>query len=146
MRNMLQLLGGVAAAGVVAAGATAFTATAGLTTGTAKAPIMGGTGNVAVHGTNARLVAANFRMDAANPNRVTGVAVTIDDGANVALASTSTVRAAFNGTAAGTSPPATGVYFNCTFSSGMVWNCDLGAGAYYSDIASVDVAVAAVTA
>jgi hypothetical protein len=146
MRSMLQLLGGVAVAGAVAAGTTAFTATAGLVTTGAKAPMMGGTGNVSVTGP-ARLVSATFRMgDSAAPNHVTGIQVTVDDGSGAAIASTSTVKAAFNGTTTGT--PATGDYFACSYVSGMVWNCDITTPAsnYYTAVTSVDVWVQPATA
>jgi hypothetical protein len=142
MRNMsmLQLLGGVAVAGAVAAGTTAFTATAGLVTTNAKAPMMGGSANVSVTGP-ARLVSATFRIgDSAEPNHITGLTVSVDDGSGNAINATSTVQVAFNGIAAG-SAPATGVYFPCSSGGGMVWNCDFATPAsdYYTAVDSVDV-------
>jgi hypothetical protein len=143
--NLLQMAGGVAVAGVVAAGTTAFTATAGVTMTGAKAPMMGGSSNITVTGP-ARLTQGTFRFDATTPNRVTGIAVTLDDGASNALANTSSVQVAFNGTVTGA--PATGVYFACTFSSGQTWNCDIPTPAsnYYTAVNSVDVWVQPVTA
>lgn len=145
--SMLQLLGGVAVAGAVAAGTTAFTANAGLITSGVKAPMLGGTANVSVAGP-ARLVAASFRTsDASALNHVTGVQLTLDDNNGAAIGSTSTVQVALNGTAVG-SAPATGVYFSCTAASGMLWNCDISTPAsnYYTAVTSVDVWVQPVSA
>lgn len=150
--SLLQMAGGVAVAGVVAAGTTAFTASAGLTTAGVKAPIFGGTAAVSVNGTNARVTAASFRVATpADPDKVTGVAVTVDDGAGNALDSTNTVvKVTIAGhitgtlTAGGAGAAAPSAVIPCTFSAVKTWNCDDASGStsnYFDAVTAVNITV-----
>jgi hypothetical protein len=144
MRSMLQLLGGVAVAGAVAAGSTAFTAGAVLDKTNVNTLVVGGKNNVSISG--ARLMKANFISDTTDLDHIRGITITIDGGCpSTVLDTTSTVKAAFNGTPQGTAP-ATGVFFSCSLNSGSEWDCTITGGAsnYYSAITSVDIAVAPV--
>jgi hypothetical protein len=84
MRNMVQLLGGVAVAGAVAAGSTAFTANSGLafagsSTGTAT-QFVGGQVTQTVTGATISTVAYAF-ADGAAKTQVNGVTITFSDSA-----------------------------------------------------------------
>jgi hypothetical protein len=78
MRNMIQLLGGVAVAGAVAAGTTAFTAS-----GFAQATALntgisgGGATSVSVNAANAKLMSALLVHDATEADRITGVNISM---------------------------------------------------------------------
>ena len=110
MRNMLQLLGGVAVAGAVAAGTTAFT-NSGVTL---PATAFGGTGTVVPTGITVASVVANW--DAAVAGKLTSFTVTsstsVTDGTKVFLSVTDP-----SGTWAG----ATG--FTCTDTASNVSTC-----------------------
>ncbi|GIE33441.1 hypothetical protein Ait01nite_064860 [Actinoplanes italicus] len=115
MRNMIQLLGGVAVAGVVAAGSTAFTAGSGLTATPATA-VVGGTASVAVSGAN--IGALTFVHDA-DPNsaEITLIHLTLkkDDGSTAITTGTLTLAVTAG---AGTAAP------TCAYSSGNTrWEC-----------------------
>jgi hypothetical protein len=145
MRNMLQLLGGVAVAGAVAAGTTAFTAS-GLTTTAVPNIIGGGTKNVTVAGAN--LTAAEFTSVSGYPDRFSGIKVTLNGGTPGDLHNTNTiVRVAFNGTTSGATT--TGTFFDCTTPGvANVWTCTIPTPAsnYYTAVTSVDISVAPVLA
>ncbi|MEU4158797.1 hypothetical protein [Actinoplanes sp. NPDC026670] len=84
MRNMIQLLGGVAVAGVVAAGSTAFTAGAGLglteTSTATSSRFIGGSVTQTVSG--ARINGITYAYANAPSNtQVTGVTITFNDAA-----------------------------------------------------------------
>jgi hypothetical protein len=92
MRSMLQLVGGVAVAGVVAAGSTAFTA-AGFTNGVGSPILVGGTVSPAIVG--AVLKGVDFTYDATNPDRVTAATIRMTgDGGTMPLNSRVTIVSA----------------------------------------------------
>ncbi len=127
MRNMLQLLGGVAVAGAVAAGATAFTAS-GVTSTIGSTSVVGGKLSQTIVG--AEMTAATFTVDSAgnNEDRVTGVNLTLSGAGGATLPTTSVVKVSFTGTAGGTAV----ADITCTYSSGTLWNCPVaGAPAKY---------------
>lgn len=101
MRNMIQLVSGVAVAGVVAAGSTAFTA-AGVTI-TPASTYMGGTATVSV--TGATVSGVNYVL--ASATSLTRVAVTMSD----ANFNSKTMTIAFTG---GTPANVTDI-FTCTY-------------------------------
>ena len=103
--NMLQMVGGVAVAGAVAAGTTAFTA-AGFTraSGITSATVVGGKLSQTIIG--ATLNGVSFTYDATNPDRVKGLTVTLaGDGGTLPVGSLVTI--------ASTGTKTTGTEFFC---------------------------------
>ena len=107
MRSALQLLGGIAVAGAVAAGSTAFTASGITATTTAGASFLGGTVSQGVDGATVGSVVFHF-TSAANTS-IDSVTITFTDAA--ATGKTATV------TAVG---PATPPVFTCGAIAGAV--------------------------
>jgi len=141
--SMLQLVGGVAAAGVVAAGTTAFTAGSGITNTAATTRFIGGHTAVAVSG--ATLAGATFLVDSAgsHEDRVTGVNLTINDDSGNPIAANVTVTAAFTATGVtGGGTPTSTTPINCTYSGG-VWGCVgvLDTSHYYTGVTNLAVVV-----
>ncbi|MEU4621672.1 hypothetical protein AB0G04_17060 [Actinoplanes sp. NPDC023801] len=134
---MIQLLGGVAVAGVVAAGSTAFTA-AGVTSTVGSSKLVGGTVTQAIHG--AKMIKLALTTAAApNSNRVEGT-ITMEletDATAVALDATDVVTVALTGTAS-VSPAAS--IANCAQGSGKVWTCAITG--YYTNVTAINVTVA----
>jgi hypothetical protein len=141
MRTMLQLLGGVAVAGAVAAGSTAFTANSGLTTTLPSQVVVGGAKSVTVIG--AVLTEAHFTV-ATSPavDNVTGVNVVVTDGTSPITAN-ATVTAKISGTPSGIAPaPASGAALTCTYNSGTsLWVCPVGGAYYYTGVSALSVEV-----
>jgi len=140
--SMLQLLGGVAVAGAVAAGTTAFTAGSGLDKTAVVGKAVGG-GSTSVTITGAELTKMNVLFDAGNISHITGVEVTLDGGTPGDLDDTATtVEATIAGTS-GTSPAMV-----CANVSAGVWDCKdaLPATNYYTAITTVTLTVAPVLA
>jgi hypothetical protein len=143
MRSMslLQLVGGVAAAGVVAAGTTAFTA--GGVTATATA-IGGGTAAITVEG--AELTAASF-TNGTTPgtyDRISGMSLHLAGTNSATLSDSSKVSIAITGT--GEQGGATdGAWIDCGTGTGGVWTCatTTPANDYWTGITSVSIKVAA---
>jgi hypothetical protein len=139
MRSMslLQMAGGVAVAGAVAAGSTAFTAN-GLTehTNVSSGIIAGGSTNVTISEA-AQLVTATLVQPAANPDRVTGLTATLTKlpgGAAVATAD-GTVKARFTGTGGDAT---SGAWVTCS-ESGGTWTCTIPASGYFTAVSAIDV-------
>ncbi|GAA2870443.1 hypothetical protein Acy02nite_19410 [Actinoplanes cyaneus] len=86
MRNLIQLVGGVAVAGAVAAGSTAFTAGSGFFGGTsASAPvIVGGALSTGIVVTGATINTLVFNHNAA-PSTIDSLNITLKTDANVAI-------------------------------------------------------------
>jgi hypothetical protein len=144
MRNMMQLLGGVAVAGAVAAGSTAFTAGSGLANTGGASKFIGGRTAIAVSG--ATLTNTAFVVDSAGneEGHVTGVNLTLVDDSATAITTGVTVKAAFTATAsAGVGTPASGSFITCTHSGAGVWGCVAGADAtrYYTGVTALTVTV-----
>ena len=139
--SMLQLLGGVAVAGAVAAGTTAFTAGSGLDNTAVANKVIGGRAAITVSG--ATMTSATFTVDSTNSHEdhVMGVDLVIKDDSNVAITSGVVVTAAFTGTPTGVGTPASGTAITCTYSSG--WHCNAGLDTthYYTGVTSVAVTV-----
>jgi hypothetical protein len=141
MRSMMQLLGGVAVAGVVAAGSTAFTA-AGLTSSL--------TGGVGLVGGTVSLTSSS--LDGVQVDKLVMLSSQTDkskiDGATVSL---SAVTGTLNTTTSIVSVIVTGNYdgggsaalpMTCTFNSGVKWDCTAGAH-YATTVTAVAVSVQA---
>ena len=96
MRNMIQLLGGVAVAGVVAAGSTAFTA-AGVTDNTGATIKQGGKVAVTIDA-GAKVNSVVLTTDPANADQITLVTLVLKNSANAALVpAAASVKVAMNG-------------------------------------------------
>jgi hypothetical protein len=124
MRNLIQLAGGVAVAGVVAAGSTAFTGFGASTTATA--PHLGGTITQAI--TGAQLTA--MTVTNTTPGQVTGFVLTFAD-----TPDNKTVALTANGTA-GTGTPV----FTCTNVATLQSTCTID-GSYKTNVSSVSITV-----
>ncbi|MEV6299316.1 hypothetical protein AB0M02_07930 [Actinoplanes sp. NPDC051861] len=134
MRNLLQLLGGVAVAGAVAAGTTAFTAS-GVTDGTSSVIAGGKVSAVAI--TGAELDTLDFvNTDATNPDRINEIKVTAHVGASTAVTSANGIVSVKANTVTGTGAT---TWLTCT-ESGGTWTCADGSN-YWNSITTVDVAV-----
>ncbi|WP_430780472.1 hypothetical protein [Actinoplanes sp. G11-F43] len=133
MRNMVQLLGGVAAAGVIAAGSTAFTA-AGLTNNVAgTSTFIGGTTSHTI--TGATLTAISFTADTAQtPTRVSAFAMTLSGAADG-----TTVVATTPGATGGGGTPATA--WTCTPVSSNASTCTANNSGYFTGVATVNIQV-----
>lgn len=143
MRNALQLLGGVAVAGVVAAGTTAFTASGvalGGTTGTGVAS--GGAVSFNVNGV-ATLMAATIVQDATDHDRLTGATVTLVDTASspapIPDSAVAKISAKFTGTG-GTGTTAWGTCVVDTGTDDGIFLCAVPGG-YFTALTSVQVSV-----
>ncbi|GAA4922525.1 hypothetical protein [Actinoplanes utahensis] len=145
MRNIIQLIGGVAVAGAVAAGSTAFTAngvTAALVGGN-----IDGTGQIIAGGAlaapksvvGARLTEAVFTHDGTDPNLITGVNIKIDGGSGVTLPVTSSVKVKI-ASGGGTSTNKNSLFYACTSAGGTAWTC-LDPTGNYTGVTTLDVAV-----
>ncbi|MFC4065587.1 hypothetical protein [Actinoplanes subglobosus] len=137
MRNMVQLLGGVAVAGVVAAGSTAFTA-AGVVDSTGANILQGGKVAVTVD-EGADLQAITFDTDATNADQITAVHVTLEDAAGAAfVTATGTVKISMTGETGAADTIST-----CTYSGGGgIWDCTpTSAGFWTGPISAVSVSV-----
>jgi hypothetical protein len=146
--SMLQMIGGVAVAGAVAAGTTAFTAS-GLTSTITGAKVVVG-GKVAQQTVvGAVLSAATFTVDSANSNydNVTGVNLTLAGASGATLSTSSVVKATITGTASGTGATTTPAFtVTCSNSTATVWLCPLGGAVatdYYTAVSALDVTVVA---
>jgi len=144
--NLLQMLGGVAVAGAVAAGTTAFTASGVSSSVTDIAG--GGKATFTVTGT-ARLTAAAVIADTTDPSLIKGITLTVDNGAGNHLFAGSVVKAAFKGNDAAGAAVTIYTYFSCTNDSSDPtaddhWTCNISGGAtnYFSVVSNVSVAVA----
>ena len=118
--SMLQLLGGVAVAGAVAAGTTAFTGSGLDDTAVVGKVAGGGTATVTVTGAN--LTKASILTDPTNLTRIIGVEVTLDGGTPGDLDDTATaVSATMAGTANGSGT------LTCGTGTSNVWQCKVAA-------------------
>ena len=132
--SMLQMFGGVAVAGAVAAGSTAFTAAGVTDTISAASSVVGGKVTHTI--TGARLTAAAFTIDPADAANITGVDLTLDGGAAVVLSTSATVSANLNG---GTGDAS--VAMDCTNGGAAVWNCVPHTGTNYINPTTLAVSV-----
>jgi hypothetical protein len=146
MRNMLQLLGGVAVAGAVAAGTTAFTAS-GLDSASALGSGIAGGGavSVSVNAVDAKLTATTMVNDPSNPDLFTGVTITLRnaaDNANYQDANVAKISAKFAGTGGS---GGTSAWNTCTIGTGTNdgnFSCAIPGGTY-DTITTVKIAVTA---
>jgi hypothetical protein len=136
--SLLQMAGGVAVAGAVAAGTTAFTAS-GLTeaAGVSSGVKAGGATSITVN-EFARVNTAVFTQSGTDPDQLTGVTLTLDNGTtSTALASGDVVKVKYTGT--GT---ATAAWATCSTSNQLTYTCGVGGGSgYYTAITTLEVAV-----
>jgi hypothetical protein len=144
MRNMIQLLGGVAVAGAVAAGTTAFTAS-----GFAQATALnsgiagGGATSFNVNAADAKLMSALLVHDATEADRITGVNISMmktDGTTPIADGSAGKIKVKFTGST-GTG---TATWGACTADSGGGtddggFSCAVPGG-YYTTISAVQIA------
>ncbi len=142
MRSMLQLLGGVAVAGTVAAGSTAFTA-AGFTNN-AGAQFVGGTVTQTVTGATLSSIGYGFTNAPAN-TRINTVTLTFVEnltGRTVALAPTAASGGSYNSSGADQfyCPASTGTSVICRTSLASDTPNFVGAG-YYLGLTSMDISV-----
>ena len=141
MRNMLQLLGGIAVAGVVAAGSTAFTASGVTNSGGFTKIVGGGTTTMTVEG--AVLTSAKLKTDVTDVNKIVGATLDLTASGGMTLPVTSTVAGSLVGTDSG-SNAATSKPLTCTYSgSGTVWNCTVATPAsdYLTAVTNLNVSV-----
>lgn len=140
--NMLQLLGGVAVAGAVAAGTTAFTAGSGLGT-SVSSKVIGGRTSVTVSGAN--IAGLTFAVDSANSHEdhVTGVTLHLQNDTPADIDTGVTVTAAFTGTAVGGAPASTTAITCVAQGSNGLWDCDAGLSLtkYYTGVTALAVTV-----
>lgn len=140
MRNILQLVGGVAVAGAVAAGATAFTASGvTLAAGPASGIVAGGGVTVNVS-EGAQVKTASVTQDVANPDRITGVVVDVYkvDGTTV-LGASSVVKAKVTGT--GGTAGAAAWSASCSKDvNNYTYTCTIAAG-YYNAVSTIEIGV-----
>lgn len=139
MRNMVQLLGGVAVAGAVAAGATAFTAPGVVATGvntTGKVYAGGLSADVAITGA----ALSTLKVVTATGGGYTDIELTLatDDGAAAPIVS-GTVKALVAGTS-GTSAPLSPTYTDCTFGASK-WTCTAGSSKQWDTITGLKISV-----
>jgi hypothetical protein len=133
MRSMLQLLGGVAVAGAVAAGATAFTATGIIDNTSGAGTVHYGSGTFTVEGASIDNVVLSSSLS--DKNQIDKIAVTLKDQSDASFATPANINVAITvtGSAAGTP-----VGPSCTYSgSGDVFNCALTSG-YWSAVTGVN--------
>jgi hypothetical protein len=146
MRNLIQLAGGVAVAGVVAAGSTAFTAGAGLgltETSTATATrFIGGTVTQTVTGARVNGIAFAYANGPSN-TQITGVTITFND----ASADGKTVVVTPGGGAYGNSSVADQFYCGAVASASVTCITALtsdgthAAASYYAGLTTLQIAV-----
>ena len=147
MRSMslFQLVGGVAVAGAVAAGTTAFTAGGIVTTGVTA--LAGGTTAITVDG--AQLDSAVF-ITGSTPStydQISGITLELSGADTAALDDASKVSVAFVGTGeTGTGGATDSNWIDCDAGSGGTWSCHTTTAAtdYWTGITSVNIKVAAV--
>ncbi|WP_328465023.1 hypothetical protein OHA21_42485 [Actinoplanes sp. NBC_00393] len=143
MRNMIQLLGGIAVAGAVAAGSTAFTAS-GLTNTISGPTVVGGKIAVAQDVEGADLTGIVFDTDATNPDRVTGATVTFAGQNGATVPDGSTVKVVVSGSAGNS---AAGFY--CAPTTSESTTCTVGqsagtpTGSWYTALTDVSVSLVA---
>ena len=139
--SMLQLLGGVAVAGAVAAGTTAFTA--GGIDASGVTMVAGGTDTITVEG--ATLDAAEFitGSTAGTYDHITGMTVDLSGTGGAVLDSTSSVSVAITGSGG---DAVSGTDVDCGAGSGDdgTWTCTILASKYFTTVTGVDIKVAAV--
>ncbi|MEU4693262.1 hypothetical protein [Actinoplanes sp. NPDC023714] len=137
---MLQLLGGIAVAGVVAAGSTAFTASGVTNSGGFTKIVGGGTTTMTVEG--AVLTSAKLKADATDANKIVGATLDLTASGGMTLPTTSTVSGVLKGTDSGNNA-ATSKALTCTYSSGTVWNCTVANTGtdYLTAVTDLDVSV-----
>ncbi|MFI1993295.1 hypothetical protein [Actinoplanes sp. NPDC020271] len=114
MKSILQLVGGVAVAGAVAAGSTAFTA-AGLTNGAGT--VVGGGKLSAFNVVGAQLGSVKFGYVSGNADQINKILMTITDGTNPLTTGTMSVTVTTTGGTASLTP-------TCSYVSGSsAWVC-----------------------
>jgi hypothetical protein len=145
MRSMLQLLGGVAVAGAVAAGTTAFTAGGVDTTGAVA--LAGGTAAITVEG--AQLDSAVFitGSTAGTYDQISGITLGLSGAGTATLDDASKVSVTFVGTGeTNTGGAVDSTPIDCGTGTSGVWTCHTTSAAsdYWTGITSVSIKVAAV--
>ncbi|BEL09963.1 hypothetical protein Q0Z83_081540 [Actinoplanes sichuanensis] len=135
MRNMIQLLGGVAVAGAVAAGSTAFTAS-GLS-GAPASTFVGGKASLGVKG--AVMSSFAFDFDGSDPNKITGLHFNLMDDAGAALSTSPQPTVVV--TVTGDVTNATDATPTCVRTTNT-WQCNAdGSSAYFTALTNVAVQV-----
>jgi hypothetical protein len=125
MRSMLQLVGGVAVAGAVAAGSTAFTA-AGVTDSTGAHLKQGGKVAVLID-EGAAVQSITLDQDATNADRINGVHLALNKaGGGDFITATGTVKITMTGNTGNAA-----VTVACTNSATNVWDC-VDSGKYWA--------------
>ncbi|MEU8664970.1 hypothetical protein [Actinoplanes philippinensis] len=130
MRNLIQLAGGVAVAGAVAAGSTAFTAGSGVAHALGT-PVVGGSASVTVSGAN---IATLGFVHASDPNssEITKIYLTLKKDDGTTAITTGTLTVGVTATAGAASP-------TCAYQSGATrWECPMS-GANWTAISALDV-------
>ncbi|MEV6343398.1 hypothetical protein [Actinoplanes sp. NPDC051851] len=141
MRSMLQLVGGVAVAGAVAAGSTAFTASNGLTNGAGTTQFIGGTVSQTV--TGASLSAVTYAFNDATKTQITGVTLTFTDSAANGKAVTLTPTGTGYGSASADQfycPTVSGTSVTCI--TALTSDGTHAAASYYTGLTSMQIQVA----
>ncbi|MFF0378886.1 hypothetical protein [Actinoplanes missouriensis] len=138
---MMQLLGGIAVAGVVAAGSTAFTASGVTNSGGFTKIAGGGTTTMTVEG--AVLNSAALVYDATDGNKVVGATLNVAGSNGTTLNTTTSV---ITGTLKGTNNSGTTSStsaLTCTWGSTTIWNCVVGNATtgYMTAVTDLDVKV-----
>ncbi|MDI6098521.1 hypothetical protein QLQ12_07880 [Actinoplanes sp. NEAU-A12] len=127
MRNMIQLLGGVAVAGVVAAGSTAFTTPGMLTAGAPASIIAGGTASFTPTISGAKLKSISL-TNHTTPGEYSAMVLTLQDEANAQILN-ATVKVTVTGQVTGTATQITCANSSGTFTCtpGTAWSADWSA-------------------
>lgn len=139
--SMLQLVGGVAAAGVVAAGTTAFTA-GGITNSVTHLP---GAGNaqISVEGATLGSAVFTFGATAGTYDHILGITLGLTGTGGYAMSDTnSKVSVALTGSGAAGSA-SSGAYYDCGNGSSGTWTCTIGTSSdFFTQVDTVNIKVA----
>jgi hypothetical protein len=135
--SMLQLLGGVAVAGAVAAGTTAFTAGTGIANGTSLKSVVYGATSATVEGAalDSLTLASSF---SATPNQVDSVVLKLmaeDDSASLDTTNTVTLTVTAGGGNQGATAP------TCSHTGTDTWTCTAANTKYWTGITKLDIVV-----
>ncbi|WP_189329217.1 hypothetical protein [Actinoplanes ianthinogenes] len=136
---MLQLMGGVAVAGAVAAGSTAFTAN-GISVTNLPSQIVAGGETASISVVGASLENIQIVNDVSAPTEYAAIKLTLKDDTTAALTS-GTVKVKVTGTTGTSAPTGAGSPVTCTHTSAGVWNCPAGSSKTWTAISALAVTV-----
>nr|WP_221375721.1 hypothetical protein [Actinoplanes polyasparticus] len=133
---MIQIVGGIAAAGAVAAGATAFTASGVLKDASVASGVAVG-GSVSITANEgAKVMSMKVKQTAADPDQLTGVeAVVVAADGSTSLPNSAVVKAKISGTGGTAGAVA---WSSCTKATDT-YTCNLSG--YYTAITAVEIAM-----